>query len=231
MQTVKWIGGRFVVNAKHIAFVTFASGRYTEYAPLLRETVQRNCPEADVYIFNNPAEIGAPPHSSSPYSFKPYAVDYVRNLGYRYVIWCDSVVRLRKQTDALLQKISQVGVYLQADGWRVGTWANDRALAYFGLNRDQAMEIEAIYACIMGFDFHSPVAIEFLKRWKKASDDGIFIGNWKNDLKTESQDERCRGHRHDQTCAELISYQMGIPRSPALLGSKSDRLFTTYNFP
>lgn len=231
MISLKFVGGRFILPTKRIAFVSFASGRYAQYAPLLRETIERNCGEADVYIFNDPAQIGCPPHSSSPYSFKPYAVDYVRNMGYRYIIWCDSVVRLRKQIDDLLQKISQVGVYLQADGWRVGTWANDRSLQYFGVTRDQAMEIEAVYACIMGFDFNSPIAIEFLKRWKKASDDGIFIGNWRNDLKTESQDERCRGHRHDQTCAELISYQLGIPRSPPLLGPKSDKLFTTYNFP
>jgi hypothetical protein len=93
------------------------------------------------------------------------------------------------------------------------------------------MEIEAIYACIMAFDFNTPIAAEFLARWKKASDDGIFIGHWKNDAKTESQDDRCRGHRHDQTCAELISYQLGIPRSTALLGDKSNRYFTTYSFP
>lgn len=231
MQTVKWIGGRFVLNAKHIAFVSFASGRYVQYSQALEASIRLQCPEADVFVFSDPREIGCPPHSTSPYSFKPYAVDHVRRMGYRYIIWCDSVVRLRKPLNELLPQIRDVGVYLQADGWPVGVWANDRALGYFGLSRDQAMDIEAIYACIMGFDMKSPIAVEFLARWKKASDDGIFIGHWKNDAKTESQDERCRGHRHDQTCAELISYQMGIPRSRALLGDKGDRYFSTYNFP
>lgn len=231
MPDLKLVGGRFVGLNRRIAFVSFASGRYKQYEQRLRGSIGRNCAEADVFVFNHHSEIGAPPHTQSPYSFKPYAVDYVRKLGYRYIIWIDSVVRLRKQIDDLLQRITQVGVYLQADGWRSGTWASDKSLAYFGITRDQAMEIEAIYACIMGFDFQSPIALEFLVRWKKASDDGIFIGNWKNDLKTESEDERCRGHRHDQTCAELISYQLGIPRSTPLLGSKSDKLFTTYNFP
>ena len=214
-----------------IAVVSFASGRYLQYEPMLRGSVEKWCPEADVFVFNRPEEIGAPPHSTSPYSFKPYAVDHVRKMGYRYVIWCDSVVRLRKPIDEFLPSVSTVGVYLAADGWKVGVWANDRALAYFGVTRDQAMEIEAIYACIMAFDFQSPLALEFLTRWKKASQDGIFIGHWKNDLKTESQDERCRGHRHDQTCAELISYQLGIPRLRPLLGDKGERYFTTYNFP
>jgi hypothetical protein len=231
MPILKFIGGRFVAPTMRIAFVSFASGRYTQYEPALRESIARQCPEADVFVFNRPEEIGAPPHSVSPYSFKPYAVDHVRKMGYRYVFWCDSVVRLRKPIDDFLPAVSHVGVYLAADGWRVGQWANDRSLAYFGLTRDQAMEIEAIYACIMAFDFNTPIAAEFLARWKKASDDGIFIGHWKNDAKTESQDDRCRGHRHDQTCAELISYQLGIPRSTALLGDKSNRYFTTYSFP
>lgn len=226
MPVLKFIGGRIVLPTMRIAFVSFASGRYAQYENFLRESIQRNCLEADVFVFRDHREIGAPPHTQSPYSFKPYAVDHVRNMGYRYVIWCDSVVRLRKEIDNVLEKISHVGVYLQADGWMVGTWANDRALSYFGVTRDEAMEIENIYACIMGFDFQSPIAVEFLTRWKRASDDGIFIGNWKNDFKTESQDERCRGHRHDQTCAELISYQLRIPRSKTLLGEKEDKYFT-----
>jgi hypothetical protein len=228
MPTLRFIGGMFKVATMRIAFVSFASGRYIQYESAFRESIARNCPEADVFVFNNPDEIGAPPHYRSPYSFKPYAVDHVRKMGYQYIIWCDSVVRLRRNIEPLLPAISQVGVYLQADGWRVGQWANDRSLSYFGLTRDQAMEIEAIYACIMGFDFQNPVAAEFLARWKKASVDGIFIGNWKNDIKTESQDERCRGHRHDQTCAELISYQLGIPRKEPLLRDEQAGYFTTY---
>jgi hypothetical protein len=230
MPVLKFVGGRFIAPTFTLAVVTFASGRYAQYADAFRQSFAQTYPDADVFVFNHPSEIGAPPHSKSPYSFKPYAVEHVRALGYRYVIWCDSVVRLRKPLDDFLPSVTAVGVYLAADGWRVGQWANDRALAYFGLTRDQAMEIEAIYACIMAFDFKSPRATEFLTRWKRASDDGIFIGHWTNDAKTESQDERCRGHRHDQTCAELVSYQLGIPRSRALLGTHSDRYFTTYTF-
>lgn len=231
MPVLKFLGGRFVAPTMRIAFVSFASDRYLQYEIDFRTSINAICPEADTFVFNRTEDIGAPPHTRSPYSFKPYAVDYVRKLGYQYVFWCDSVVRLRKPIDELLPKVTEVGVYLQADGWRVGEWANDKSLAYFNVTRDEAMEIEAIYACIMVFDFKTRIANEFFARWKKASEDGIFIGNWKNDLKTESEDERCRGHRHDQTCAELISYQLGIPRSTPLLGSKGLRFFTTYKFP
>jgi hypothetical protein len=92
-----------------------------------------------------------------------------------------------------------------------GQWANDRALAYFNVTRDQAMTISTIYACFLGFNFLSPVAQEFFARWKKACEDGIFIGQWTNATLSESQDTRCTGHRHDQTCAELILHAMQVP--------------------
>jgi len=231
MQMLKWNGNKFVSTQSRLAFVTFSNGRYLGQEQKLRYTVERHCPDADIFTFHDYAEIGSPSHQQSPYSFKVHAIETVRNRGYKIIFWCDSIIRLRKPIDDLIPLIKQVGVYLQADGWPVGAWANDRALNYFSVTRDGAMKIEAIYACIMGFDFSTPIAVEFFNRWKKASNDGIFVGNWKNDLKTESQDERCRGHRHDQTCAELVSYQLGIPRSPPLLGSKSEQFFTSHNIP
>jgi hypothetical protein len=231
MQMLKWNGGKFVSRQNTVAFVTFSNGRYLGQEKKLVNSVHQHYPEADVFTFHDFAEIGSPHHLQSPYSFKVYAIEAVRKRGYKIIFWCDSVVRLRMSIDRLLPKIRQVGVYLQSDGWPVGVWANDRALNYFGIARDDAMNIQAIYACIMAFDFDNPIASEFFTRWKKASIDGIFIGNWKNDLKTESQDDRCRGHRHDQTCAELISHQMGIPRNEPLLGEKSVKCFTTHNFP
>jgi hypothetical protein len=96
-------------------------------------------------------------------------------------------------------------------------YANDNCLNYFGVTRDQAMEISAVWACFMGFDFKNPVTHEFMRRWKKASQDGAFAGKTFNNTGSESADPRCKGHRHDQSCAELISYQMGIPLSLPVL--------------
>lgn len=221
----------FVPPSERIAFVTFSNGRYLGQERPLRDSIHRVYPQADVFTFHDTLEIGSPSHQDSPYSFKVHAIETVRAKGYQVIFWCDSVVRLRKSIDPILPLLRERGVYLQADGWPTGTWANDRALEYFGLTRDEAMTFECVYACILGFDFRTPVANEFFRRWKAASDAGIFRGAWTNAAKTESQDERCRGHRHDQTCADIISYQLGIPRSPTLLGDKSERYFSTHTFP
>lgn len=230
MTTIlKWNGNGFVSTKDRVAFVTFSNGFYTGKEQKLCNSVKKYCPDADMFVFRDFNEIGSPSHQQSPYSFKVYAIERVKSMGYKVIFWCDSVIRLRKSIDPILPIINKVGVYLQFDGWMCGEWANDNALRYFGVTRDEAMKIESIYACIMAFDFRNPITEEVVKRWKKASEDGIFRGAWNNKMKTESQDERCKGHRHDQTCMELVSHKMGIPRSPNLL--HGDRYFTTHDNP
>jgi hypothetical protein len=202
---------------RKVAVVSFASGRFAKNAVPFQNQVRKQSPDIDVFVFSSEEELGAPPHIYNPYSFKVYAIEAVRSKGYEIVMWCDSILRLVRPLETILPEIETVGVYLAEDGWKSGMFANDKSLEYFGYTRDQAMEIPAIWACFMGFDFKNPVTHEFMKRWKKACTDGIFAGRTFNNEGTESADPRCKGHRHDQTCAELISHQMRIPRSLPVL--------------
>jgi hypothetical protein len=63
-------------------------------------------------------------------------------------------------------------------------------------------------AGLLGLNFENEIAIEFFNKWHQASKDGIFIGKWNNNDKTESEDERCKGHRHDMTCGSIIANQL-----------------------
>lgn len=230
MSVAKFVNGRFIVPSTRIAFVTFSNGRYLGFEKNLIASVRTYCPIADVFAFHTFEEIGSPSHEISPYSFKVHAIEKVKDAGYHIVIWCDSIIWLAKPIDSLLPTLQRLGVYLAEDGWRSGQWANDTSLEYFHLTREEAMQIETIYACILMFDFRNPITHEFFRRWKDASYCGIFRGNWSNKEKTESQDERCLGHRHDQTCADLIAHQLGIPRGRALIGDKSDKIFVSQRY-
>jgi hypothetical protein len=183
----------------------------------LRALVNRTSPNVDVFVFNNETEIGSPRHQDNPYAFKVYAIEAVRSKGYEVVIWCDSILNPVRSLDSIIPEIEKVGVYLPEDGWKTGMYANDNCLQYFGVTRNQAMEISAIWACFMAFDFKNPVTHEFIRRWKKACLEGAFAGKTFNNDGSQSADPRCRGHRHDQSCAELISHQMGIPLSRPVL--------------
>lgn len=200
-----------------VAVVCFADGLYAPLLHRLRASFRAHSPQIPVFSFSDFSEIGSPTHAENPYAFKVYAIDTVRRMGYRYVLWCDSVLQLQRPIEPLLPEITARGVYLAKDGWACGTWANDRALQAFGVSRDQAMRITSIWACFMGFDFAVPKAQEFFAQWKAACDEGVFQGLHSNDEGTESQDPRCRGHRHDQTCAELVAYRVGISPGPHVL--------------
>jgi hypothetical protein len=199
-------------------FVTYSDGRYAGQEAALVKTVQSR--GYDILVFNSCADIGSPSHQESPYAFKYHSILEAHKRGYSVVIWCDSCLTLQKTIFEWIQTIKDVGVYLQHDeSWSCGMWANDTALSYFGVSRDDAMKIPSIYACTMAFDFRHPRTSQFLARWKDALDAGCFRGNWTNKDNTESQDPRCRGHRHDQTCAELVAHELAIPLQPLVVTS------------
>lgn len=226
-----WNGTKFIPIKDRIAFVTFATDRYIGHDLKLRKSVQIHCPDADVFTFRSFEEIGSPIQSVNPYAFKVYAIENVRQLGYDVILWSDSINILSKSIQPVFDRLKTVGVYLPADGWKVGEWANDKSLSYFGVSRDEAMTIESCYACVLGFDFRNPITNEFFTRWKRACQDGVFCGMWSNTNNTESEDPRCRGHRHDQTCADLIAYILNIPKSEPLIGEASKKYFTSFRYP
>jgi len=214
-----------------VAFVSFANGPYVPIQQKLVFSVKKR--GYDMFAFTDYSQVGSPPHADSPYSFKLYSIEAVRNKGYDIVIWCDSPIRLLKPIESLIPEIEKRGVYLQRDGWTVGQWANDASLAAFDLTRDQALTMPNIYACVMAFDFRNPITHTFIQMMRKCSDTGLFRGKWRNDDRSESQDPRCRGHRHDQTCAELVANALKIEHGPRLVGERSlsTRYFTTWDNP
>jgi len=65
-------------------------------------------------------------------------------------------------------------------------------------------------AGFLGLDFNNEIACKFFDKWKESMFAGIFKGEWTNNTKSESQDERCLGHRHDMVCGSIIANQLGM---------------------
>jgi hypothetical protein len=213
-----------------VAFVSFATGIYIEKQKRLEFSVRKF--GYDIFTYTTFESIGSPTHEESPYEFKLHAIRAVYMKGYDIVIWCDSIIQLLRPITSWIPEIEKRGVYLQKDGHRLGNWANDRALEEFGVKRDDVMaEGTTIYACVMAFDFRYPITKRFLYRWKQCADKGLFRGKWNNKDRTESQDPRCEGHRHDQTCAELVARELEIKVGPRVMWidseAKPERYFTS----
>jgi hypothetical protein len=194
------------------AIVSFANerGNYIKALERLGESLKGNT-DATFFPFIGEESIGAPNHLDNPYSFKIYAIEKVKAQGYKQILWLDSSVVLRKDISPIFEEMESRGYIMQEAGCYVGEWCNDKTLQAFNITRNEAMTMPCYgNAGLLGLNFYSRTAYDFFYRWKWAMQKGLFIGEWNNDNKTESQDERCKGHRHDLVCGSIIACQLAM---------------------
>ena len=145
-----------------------------------------------VFAYSNVEDVGAPPHKENNYAFKPYSFIKAYEMGHRQILWLDASIRAIKGIKPIFDIIDKDGYFFQNSGWINSRWTNDRALEYFGTN-----EGEMLSSGVLGLDLDSEIGYKFFDQWTQAMRDGIFNGDWDN-------------HRHDQTCASLIAYKLGM---------------------
>lgn len=193
------------------AIINLSTGRYLRGQERLRQSIQKYAPDIEFIAYQSERQISAPLHKSNPYAFKTFAFMEAFKRGYDQVIWLDSSCVLVDDIEPIWAKINEQGYIMQQAGHMVGTWTNDNALNVMNITRDEAMNMEMYgNAGFLGLDFNNYTAVEFLKKWHNASQAGLFIGNWNNDMKTESKDERCKGHRHDMSIGSIIANKLGM---------------------
>ena len=190
--------------------INVATGGYINGQNRLRSTFEKYC-DSDLMLFTREDEIGAPLHHDNPYAFKIYAWDKALQAGYKRILWFDASVFAIRNLKPIWDIIEMQGYIMQEAGQWLGWWINDRALEYFKLSRDDAMKMTCYgNAGFLGLDFDTIIASEFFEQWKNSMLAGCFKGAWTNKDKTESPDERCRGHRHDLACGSVIANRLGM---------------------
>ncbi|MFF5211183.1 hypothetical protein [Streptosporangium sp. NPDC000396] len=167
---------------------------------------------------------GCPSHREVPFAFKPFCFVQARR-EHRLVLWMDSSCVAVRPLDSLFRCIAADGYLLFGNGrHKVGEWAGDLALEYFGMGREEAMKADEVHAAVIGLDLGSPIANEFLDLWHAAARDELAFRGVKEPLDTQddynavkwnhdgrvSADPRVRGHRHDQTVAGILANRLGM---------------------
>ena len=196
------------------AVVSFCNnrGNYIKGMERLSKSLDGNF-DGDFVGFTYEESVGAPPHLENPYAFKIYCIEKAVEMGYDKILWVDASVLAIRNVNITFGEIEKDGMIFQEAGHMLGNWSSDKQLEYFGIKRDEAMSIRMIgNAGFLGFDFTNPIAIKFFQLWKQSMLDGCFKGAWNNNNKTESQDERCKGSRHDMSCSSAIVYKLGLDK-------------------
>lgn len=150
-------------------------------------------------------------HHEQPYGFKLDALRAAEDAGHHKALWLDSVAWAQRPLDLVWDYLDRVPALVMADGWNLGQWTSDAALKEFRINRNRAMGMQLCLAGILGINFGHPNGMRFLSQWEGLRDKGCFRGPWTNESGQASNDPRCRGHRHDQSAASWLCYEIGIP--------------------
>lgn len=147
-------------------------------------------------LYTQEYEIGSPLHKENMYAFKPYTMKKLRDEGYTHVLWLDASMELISSLDSIFSEIEKEGYFFQDSGWLNNRWTTKKAKEYFGTD-----EGEMISSGVLGINFNSEIGNEFFNQWLKASDDGMFNGEYKD-------------FRHDQSIASLIAYKLNMKITP-----------------
>lgn len=176
------------------AVVSFANTPfYQEKMKRLQESVEA---QGIKFIgYTSCEEVGCKPHSEVPYQFKPYAIQKAISEGITSLLWCDSPIVAIKDIRPVFDYIEEHGyMFFDNIGHPLGKWVHDKCLERFVMSRYEAMKVQQIMACCMGFNTADNfINNQLLMKYRIWSDD-LFPGSWENS-------------RHDQMVMSCIIYR------------------------
>lgn len=183
-------------------------GWYPKGSRRLQTTLGEQSELASQLIYIDTLPAGSPSHTQMQYVFKAYALEQAANLGYRYILWCDSSLYATGKLTAIWDKIARDGYYMINNGYNCANTCTDRLLESFGISRDIAETIPEITTCCFGFDVKSEKGEAFLKMFVHTAKAGLFSGGreWRAE---DSTDRRFMFARHDQSAASIIADLLG----------------------
>ena len=173
---------------------------------------------------------GSPTHGAMHYAFKYHAVQEAVRRGARYVVYLDSTCWAVRPVELLWKRLEETGYFLSTGDDVLGKWISDRALAHFGMTRDEAMAMKLPAGAIVGLDLKNKAAGEFLTQWGELAKSGLFWAVHSEQAPDKmtsllysdnphareviSADLRCWGHRSDEACFGPLMRKLGMVPTP-----------------
>ena len=153
----------------------------------------------------------SPIHFDNPYAFKVYQFERALAKGYKKIFWMDCSIISSPNPNIILEILNTKGYYFVKNGYSIGQETNDYTLDWFGITRDEAMELPQVCSGFFGLNFNKVRCRNIFRKWKRACEAGCFKGNRIHDDK-DSKDKRFLHHRQDQSSLSLAlnAYKEGL---------------------
>lgn len=137
----------------------------------------------------------------SLYGFKPHAIQMAIDNSFKLVIWFDPSVLPTSNINDLFLELKETDMLVIKGDKPINSMANDKAFNWFGLDKNDTINVNHIGGTFYGFNFNNPKTVEVFNLWKKAEEDGIF----------GTQDDFMIGnHWCDESCMALAMHKVGI---------------------
>ncbi len=194
---------------------------FGKYCDRFRRTFAEFGCADEIIIWDHRWPPNSPTHQECNYAFKVYAVKEAHRRGHDSVLWLDCSCNAIRSIEPLWARLKRDGHVLVEDANSLGKWTGDRTLEHFGVTRDEAMNLPLMCGTCWGVDFTNERSREFIRRLAEVAVPEHFNGTHVSrnpDIPrhprphTEgwlvSNDERCWGHRADETCLSLLAREL-----------------------
>lgn len=126
-----------------------------------------------------------------------------------YVLWLDASIWAVKNIDPIFSIIQQRGYFiLDNPGWSTGQWSTDKSLKFFGVSREEALQMPHCMSGVIGLN--ASKYEYFIYKFAELGTMGLMNADWTNERGQVSSDTRVLGHRHDQTILSLMLQKEGM---------------------
>lgn len=156
---------------------------------------------------------GCPEHKDSPFAFKFFCINEIKNRGFKNIIWLDSSVIIKHNLDDVYSNMERDGYFFIKNWHSVGDYCHDKALSTLKITREHSFKIACMQGTNFGLNFNFNSCHSFLSEVIKLSLDNItFPGPYTNANNMASKDSRVLGHRHDQIAMSIVALRNGMDK-------------------
>lgn len=183
--------------------VAFGDKRYIEQQARLKHSILQIYPDAPLFFWTNEMPPGSRSMNESLYGFKPHAVKYALDQGYKQIMFFDPAIILVKPIDFYQDIVKDYGVLAAQDDNKLTKFCYDKALDSYYITREDIKDWHLVGGSFYYFDFDFTLCKTIFNTWLSSELRGLF-GSQK-----EQASEQLKGHRNDEAMMALALYTSG----------------------